>query len=91
MYPLWEGSRGMIGVPELDSLSLWELIQITWKNMIIEIPEPQPLQLTVNDSIEIQLPFSRMSQQKIITLCKMEIESRLGFMYLADKIDGREV
>ena len=74
----------MIGISALDLMSTWELIQITWKNMIIQIPEPTPLQTSVSRTRKPQLqePIKLMSQDKIITLCKMEIESRLGWEVL---------
>ena len=82
----------MIGIPALDSLSTWELIQITWKNIRIEIPQPTPLQTSLSRTRKPQLqePIKRMSQDKIITLCRMEIELRFKIDKLRDIIESSE-
>lgn len=76
----------MIGVPVLDELSTMELIQITWGNIMIRVPEKQPIQLTVQAWPTEPQRLTEMSQSKIITLCKMEIESRFGWAHVAEGI-----
>lgn len=76
----------MIGVPVLDELSTMELIGITWGNIMIRVPEKQPIQLTVQDSPTEPQRLTEMSQSKIVTLCKMEIESRFGWLRVAEGI-----
>jgi len=79
----------MIGIPALDAMSTWELILITWEQMYIRIPEPEKeSQLTIGVHVLEQPQIREMSQQKIITLCKMEIESRFGLDYVRQKIDS---
>jgi len=80
----------MIGITVLDSLDTFELIKITYGLDRIEIPEKTKRQLSLdpNQKPKLQNPLKMMSQDKIITLCKMEIESRFGWDYLRQKIDS---
>ncbi len=82
----------MIGIPALDNLSTFELIKITWGYTMIVIPEPEPLQVSLdpNEEPQLQQSYKTMDNDKIITLCKMEIESRFGWDYLAQKIQNTE-
>lgn len=79
----------MIGIPQLDSLSLWELILISWDQMRVRVLEKPEIQVTVDDFPRLPLRpnYKEMSQEKIKTLCKMEIETRLGWLHLAGKIE----
>ena len=79
----------MIGIPVLDNLSYEDLIRVANGDIKIRIPEKLPLQLIIEDIPEPQLisQIKEMDNDKIITLCKMEIESRLGWAYLAEKIE----
>ena len=74
----------MIGIPVLDNLSFDDLVRVINGDLRIRIPEKLPLQLSIADTPEPQLipPIKEMDNNKIITLCKMEIESRRGWTYL---------
>ena len=79
----------MIGVPVLDNLSFGDLVKVVSGNIRIRIPEKSPLQLSIENIPEPQLTprIKEMNNNKIITLCRMEIESRLGWAYLRDLLD----
>ncbi len=81
----------MIGISALDSLSTWELIKITWGNTFIRITDRPTQQLSVEPLEEPQIiQFKEMNQDKIITLCKMEVEHRFGMNYVREKIEESE-
>ena len=82
----------MIGIPILDNLSDEDLVKVANGNKIIRIIRPSSVPIT---SIEynpdlLVSPIKEMDNEIIITLCKMEIESRLGWMYLRELIDSKE-
>ena len=79
----------MIGIPILDNLSEEDLVRVAKGYLRIDIAEVPPLQLSI-DPIEEPIPqksFKLMNQNVITTLCKMEIESRLGWIYLKEKLE----
>jgi len=82
----------MIGVPELDNLSTWDLIRVTWGMMIVRVAIPAPLQVSLdpNESPKLEPPFKLMSNDKIITLCKMEVESRFGWADVVEQIEKQD-
>ncbi len=82
----------MIGIPILDDLSYDDLVRIVTGDLKIRIPLEPPLQTSIEDISEPQLiQFNEMDNNKIITLCSMEIESRDGWAYLADKLKQQKI
>lgn len=81
----------MIGIPVLDNLSFDELVNVVNGNTIIHILEKLPLQLSIGDISEAQLmpQLKEMDNDKIITLCRMEIESRLGWAHLRELLEKK--
>lgn len=79
----------MIGIPILDNLSEEELIRIATGESVIRIPK-QIIQLSLDPS-ESPKPttYQEIPQSTIITVCKMEIESRLGWLYLKEQLEKR--
>ena len=82
----------MIGIPVLDNLSFEDLIRVVNGDIRIRIPEKPPLQLSITDLPEPQLmpQIKEMDNNKIITLCSMEIESRMGWTYLRELLEKNE-
>lgn len=81
----------MIGIPILDNLSFEDLVRVTNGGLRIRIPVKPPLQLTLEDIPVSQLvsPIKEMDNNRVITLCKMEIESRLGWAYLRELLEEK--
>ena len=81
----------MIGIAVLDNLSFDELVNVVNGNIRIRIPEKPPLQLSLEDIPEPQLmpQIKEMDNNKIIILCSMEIESRLGWAYLRELLESK--
>jgi len=81
----------MIGITILDNLSEEDLVRVVKGTKRIRIPLLDKSSIPQNLIPEPQLiQFKEMDNDKIITLCKMEIESRLGWIYLKELIDTQE-
>ena len=81
----------MIGIPVLDSLSTDQLADIANGYKVIRIPKPAPMQLSLDPHAEpTPTTFEEIPSDTIITLCRMEIESRMGWAWLAKQIEERK-
>ena len=87
----------MIGISALDLMSTWELIQITWKNMIIQIPEPTPLQTSLKTRTSINpryrckmKGFRKPTKSEIIRDQKEVINNLLQLVALQKKFIDSE-
>ena len=86
----------MIGIPILDNLSEVDLCLVATGRKIIHVIEKYPIQLisVLTPIQQLHEPpsqqFELMDNDKVITLCKMEIESRLGWIYLHELIEKSE-
>ncbi len=82
----------MIGIPILDNLSEDDLCLVSRGIKEVHVLEKISLQTSIEDKPPSYLiPFVEMSKDKIITLCKMEIESRLGWIYLRELLDAEHI
>ncbi len=75
----------------LDSLTDKELVKVANGRMRIRIPEKQSPQTVImgDNDPALMKPIEEMDNNKVITLCKMEIESRLGWLHLAELIEKK--
>lgn len=82
----------MIGIPILDSLSYDDLVRVVNGDLRIRVPIESPLQTSIDSNPEptLSMPIEEMDDLKIVTLCGMEIESRDGWAWLAQKIRKEE-
>ena len=86
----------MIGVPILDNLSEEDLVRVAKGILTIRIPVAKPIQQLFDPYTTIEADtlgahlIEEIPQDKIITLCRMEIESRLGWIYLAELLESRK-
>ena len=84
----------MIGIPILDGLSETDLVRVAKGELEIRIPIARPIQVLFDPNTEMEPNtlgahlIEEIQQEKIVRVCKMEIESRLGLIYLKEKIEG---
>lgn len=80
----------MIGIPELDRLSTREMYQIVMGRIKIVVRDPKKIQHHVfQEQTRPQIiQETMMSDAKVKVLLDMEIESRLGWAYVAEQIDA---
>ncbi len=78
----------MIGIPQLDRLSSDQMQKILDREIRILVKDPRKMQLTLEEEIpEPQLiDHDFMDQNTVDTLLKMELDSRAGWVYLAEQI-----
>lgn len=81
----------MIGISILDNLCEEDLCLVARGIKEVHVLEKISLQTSIDDKPPSHLiPLVEMSDDKIIILCKMEIESRLGWMYLKELLDAQQ-
>ena len=82
----------MIGIPILDNLSEEDLVKVANGNKIIRIIRPSSVPITsIEDNSDLLVsPIKEMDNERIIALCRMEIESRLGWIYLKELLDKED-
>jgi hypothetical protein len=82
----------MIGVPELDKLTEEQMIAVIKGELRVAVRDPKKLQTSVEDIPEPCLTNGLfMEHDKVITLLKMELEQRLGLIYLRELLDEQEL
>lgn len=86
------GDKELIGISILDSLSNEELVKVVTGKMRIRVPEkmssiPTTVIMSDNDPL-LMKPMMEMDNDRVVTLCKMEIESRIGWIYLRELLDA---
>ena len=77
----------MIGIPQLDRLSIEDKCKIIEGKMKIKVRDPRKIQVVISDIIE---PFNSndlmLDDYTVLTLLKMELESILSWEDLRKKI-----
>jgi len=81
----------MIGISILDSLTDEELVKVVNGITRIRVPEKvSSIPTTVimsNDDPLLLKPMGEMDNDRVVTMCKMEIESRFGWLYLGELLE----
>ena len=81
----------MIGIPILDNLSEEDLVKVATGKMRIRVLEKMSsiptTEIMLNDDPALISPMKDIDNDRVITMCKMEIESRLGWLYLAEQLE----
>jgi len=78
----------MIGIKQLDDLTSEDMVGIINGNLRIKVQDPDKVQTSVSNILEPQVIDDLfMDDYKVITLLKMELESRAGWEWLRQKIE----
>lgn len=78
----------------LDSLTDEELVKVATGKIRIRVPEKMSsIPTTVimsDDDPSLVKPMEDMDNDRVVTMCKMEIESRYGWLYLGQLLENEK-
>ncbi len=78
----------MIGIPQLDRLTNEQMHKILNRELRIVVKDPRKIQVTVEEEVPepTLIDHDFMDQNTVDVLLKMELESRAGWVHVAEQI-----